>query len=418
MSSFQGFILVLAFLQLAFQLILKKKNETRIKLLKKVPPEEAQSIMDEDSWKKTSDYSLEKSRFSNFEEIFGFITFIPIFLLIFPWVFGTWNTSTEVGVWRSAFVVCCFFISLQVLSFPLDWYKQFVLAEKYGFNKSSLKLWISDKLKGLVLGFGIGILLLSFLLYLFREISSFLPEMWWVLSFCIFFIIQLILMVLWPKIFLPLFNKLTPLEEGSLKDRLISLADRSGFKAKTIEIIDGSKRSGHSNAFFTGFGKFRRIVLYDTLVEQMEEEEIEAVLAHEVGHYMKGHIPKRLFISFLSGLGMFGLISIALRSPWVYESVNLPEYLLGSASSILVLLSLTLGFLTYWISPISNLLSRKHEFEADLFAKESIGSEKPLIEALRKLYKENLTHPLPHPWIANFHFSHPSIIERERALRS
>ena len=202
MSSFQGFILVLAFLQLAFQLILKKKNETRIKLLKKVPPEEAQSIMDEDSWKKTSDYSLEKSRFSNFEEIFGFITFIPIFLLIFPWVFGTWNTSTEVGVWRSAFVVCCFFISLQALSFPLDWYKQFVLEEKYGFNKSSLKLWISDKLKGLVLGFGIGILLLSFLLYLFREISSFLPEMWWVLSFCIFFIIQLILMVLWPKIFL------------------------------------------------------------------------------------------------------------------------------------------------------------------------------------------------------------------------
>lgn len=418
MSFLQSSIILLAFLQLAVQLLLKNKNEKKIKSLQECPPEDVQIIMDHETWKKTSNYSLDKSRLSNWEEILGFLIFIPTFLFFFPWYFASWDTSAETSLWSCAVSVCTFFLILQFPSLPLEWYRQFVLEEKYGFNKSTLKLWLSDKLKGVVLSFVIGVPLLGLLIFLFREISIVLPNTWWILSFCIFFLIQLILMVLWPKIFLPLFNKLTPLDDGSLKDRLQALADRSGFKAKTIEVIDGSKRSGHSNAFFTGFGKFRRIVLYDTLLEQMEETEIEAVLAHEVGHYRKGHIPQRLVISFASELGIFALIAYALQSEWIYHSLNLTEDLVGSLSSILVFLSISLGYFTYWLSPFSNLLSRKHEFEADSFAKDSIGSEEPLIQALRKLYKENLTHPLPHAWIAAFHFSHPTIIERERALRA
>ena len=418
MTFFQTVIIALAVIQLLSELLLKKKNEARINSLKSDPPSEINGIMDFDTWKKTSNYSLDKSKFSSLSEILGFLFFVPIFLLFFPWFFSQWSTSSEMGILTCAFTVCAFLTVLQIPSLPLDWYQQFKLEEKYGFNKSTIKLWVSDKIKGTLLGFGLGVVLLSILIFLFREISKFFPNYWWVISFIVFFGIQLLLMIIWPKVILPIFNKLSPLEDGDLKKRLLSLADRTGFKAKSIEVIDGSKRSGHSNAFFTGFGKYRRIVLYDTLLNQMNHEEVEAVLAHEVGHYIKGHIPKRLFISFLSGLAFFGLVAFSVHSPWLYLQSSLPLNLEGSLSSIIVLFSMTMGFFTYWISPVSNLFSRKHEFEADAFAKASIGGETHLIEALRKLYRENLTHPLPHPWIATFHFSHPTILERERALRA
>ena len=295
MSFLQSSIILLAFLQLAVQLLLKNKNEKeKSNHFKNVLRKMFKSSWTMKIGRRPSNYSLDKSRLSNWEEILGFLIFIPTFLFFFPWYFASWDTSTETSLWSCAVSVCTFFLILQFPSLPLEWYRQFVLEEKYGFNKSTLKLWLSDKLKGVVLSFVIGVPLLGLLIFLFREISIVLPNTWWILSFCIFFLIQLILMVLWPKIFLPLFNKLTPLDDGSLKDRLQALADRSGFKAKTIEVIDGSKRSGHSNAFFTGFGKFRRIVLYDTLLEQMEETEIEAVLAHEVGHYRKVAHPSEI----------------------------------------------------------------------------------------------------------------------------
>jgi STE24 endopeptidase len=223
-------------------------------------------------------------------------------------------------------------------------------------------------------------------------------------------------MVLWPKFILPLFNKLTPLDDGNLKSRLFSLADRTGFAAKTIEVIDGSKRSGHSNAFFTGFGKFRRIVLYDTLIDQMEEEEIEAVLAHEIGHYKEGHIPKKLILSFLTGLFGFYAISICLEQSWLYSGLGLSESYVGSISVILIALILFIPNFTYWLTPVSNIFSRKHEYEADRFAKNAMDTPAFLISALQKLYRENLSHPLPHPYLVFFHYSHPTFFDRKKAL--
>ena len=186
---------------------------------------------------------------------------------------------------------------IQVPYLPLEWYKQFRIEENFGFNKSSIGLWISDKLKGNILGLLLGTLILGMIIWLYRVLSQ-MSNYWWIFVFLAFFAVQLLLMVLWPKFILPLFNKLTPLEDGVLKTRLMNLADRSGFAANTIEVIDGSKRSSHSNAYFTGFGKFRRIVLFDTLIDKMDDQEIEAVLAHEIGHYKLGHIPKRLFYHF------------------------------------------------------------------------------------------------------------------------
>jgi STE24 endopeptidase len=297
----------------------------------------------------------------------------------------------------------------------LDWYKQFQLEERFGFNKSTFKLWFTDKIKENMVGLLLGVLLFALIIWLFRELSN-ISSYWWFFAFTTFFLLQLSLMVLWPKFILPLFNKLTPLEDGNLKSRLFSLADRTGFAAKTIEVIDGSKRSGHSNAFFTGFGKFRRIVLYDTLIDQMEEEEIEAVLAHEIGHYKEGHIPKKLILSFLTGLFGFYAISICLEQSWLYSGLGLSESYVGSISVILIALILFIPNFTYWLTPVSNIFSRKHEYEADRFAKNAMDTPAFLISALQKLYRENLSHPLPHPYLVFFHYSHPTFFDRKKAL--
>ena len=416
MTSLQIIIIVAALFQLVFEFVLKLKNEKHMSSMRSEIPSRIHAIMDETVWRKATDYSIEKSKSSRMEESWGIVMFPVLFLVLFPWTFSTWSTSLKDSIWQCAFVTTCFLTVIQLPNLFFDWKRQFVLEEKYGFNKSTKKLWFADKLKEMIIGLLFGMLLLSFLIWLYRTLSASMHDLWWTIAFGAFFAIQLLLMILWPKLILPSFNKLSPLEDGELKDRLMELSEKTGFKAKTIEVIDGSKRSGHSNAYFTGFGRFRRIVLYDTLIKQMEVEEIEAVLAHEVGHYKLGHIPKRMALSFFLGLLSFAVLAGLLKSSWFYAGLGLPSSLLGSFSSLVVGLSLSIGFFTYWITPLSNYLSRRHEYEADEFAKQSVNSPEPLISALRKLYVENLNHPIPHRLLASFHYSHPTLPEREKAL--
>ena len=417
MTELQIIVVALAVCQFLFEYYLKVLNEGHVSKLMTEQPESSKSLMDDETWEKTSRYSLSKSKFSRLQEVFGFLIFFPVFLYILPKVFEIWPVTKDDSVWWAAFAATALLNVLQIPGLFFDWYNQFTLEEKFGFNKSTKKLWVVDKIKGTLIGFTLSFLLLALLIWMYRTISEASPNWWWVGAFVVFFMIQLLMMVLYPKLILPLFNKLTPLEDGELKDRLMALSDKTGFKANTIEVIDGSKRSGHSNAYFTGFGRFRRIVLYDTLIKQMSIEEIEAVLAHEVGHYKMGHIPKRLVMAFVMGLGGFGLMGYLLESEWFYTGLQLDTSLVSSLSPLIIGLSLTLGFFTYWLTPISNLFSRKHEFEADDFAKNAVGGADPLISALRKLYVENLSHPLPHPLMAGFHYSHPTLLEREGAMK-
>jgi STE24 endopeptidase len=219
--------------------------------------------------------------------------------------------------------------------------------------------------------------------------------------------------VLAPVLILPLFNKFTPLPEGSLRERLLQLAERTRFRARSIQIMDGSKRSRHSNAFFTGFGGFRKIVLFDTLIQQLAEPELEAVLAHEIGHFKKKHIPKMLAATALGSLLGLYLLSWLAQQAWFYHGFGFEP---GSLVPALLLFGLLSGLVTFWFSPIAHTWSRRYEYQADAFAAQVMNEAAPLIGALRKLNEKNLSNLTPHPLYSGFYYSHPTLLERERAL--
>lgn len=402
---------VLMVLRLAGELTLSTLNRAEVRRHADAPPAAAAAIMDLETYKKSVAYTLAKSRFGAVAGVFDALVtagvlFGGLLPPLFGWVTG-WGASD--AVWSHAIFVLLAMVVLSLPSIPFEWWEQFRLEERFGFNKSTLGLWITDKVKGTVLTFAIGFPLLWALLSLVKWTG---PS-WWLWAFVLVFGFQLLMLVLYPKLILPLFNKLTPLPEGDLRARLLALGDRTGFKASTIEVIDGSKRSGHSNAYFTGFGRFRRIVLFDTLIAQLTPEELEAVLAHEIGHYRRGHIPKMIAMSAAMMLGGFAVIAWLARSPWFNQSFGFPANELAPSFLLFALLS---GLVTFWFSPLMNVLSRKHEYEADAFAREAVGGPAAMVGALRKLAQKNLSNLTPHPWFSAFHYSHPTLVEREAAL--
>ncbi|MEM9026511.1 MAG: M48 family metallopeptidase, partial [Verrucomicrobiota bacterium] len=302
---------------------------------------------------------------------------------------------------------------LGLLDLPFDYYSQFKIEAEFGFNKSSVGLWIADQFRNLAVGALFMIPLVALLLFIVQT----LPDTWWLWGFFLLFGFQLVMIVVYPKFIIPLYNKLSPLPDGPLRDRLLGLAEKLKFPTKTIEVIDGSKRSGHSNAYFTGFGSFRQVVIYDTLIDQLEPEELEAVLAHEIGHYKKGHIPKTLITYGVVGLAAFAFIGWLTQVPAFIEGlgfVGLPEGAWVPAT--LMAFSIVSGLFTFWISPLSAMRSRKHEYEADAYAKDAVGSAQPMIGALRSLFQKNLSNLNPHPIYSGFYYSHPTLLEREAAL--
>ena len=346
MTSVQLTVLLFALLHTLFEVFLYFLNLKNLHRMRDDQPDYTESLMDKDKWQKATDYSAAKLKLSIIQEFAGFLIFIVTILFLIPYVFGNWDATANNGILESSFICVILLLSIQLPGLVFDWFSQFKIESRFGFNKSNNKLWVSDKLKENGLGLIFGTLIFALIVWLYRTLSEF-SSFWWAIAFAIFFLIQLSLMILWPKFILPLFNKLSPLEDGELRTRLLDLADRSGFAAQTIEIIDGSKRSSHSNAYFTGFGKFRRIVLYDTLLEQMEHNEVEAVLAHEIGHYKMGHIPKRLILSFILGLAGFWGLHYALSWSGLYTGLGLNHEYVGSISVLLVAMILIVPNFTY-----------------------------------------------------------------------
>ena len=287
---------------------------------------------------------------------------------------------------------------------------RFKLEERFGFNTSTVGLWLSDRLKGL----GLSLLLGYPLLVLVLKLVVWAGALWWLWAWGVVLGVQLLMAVLAPVLIFPLFNKFTPLPEGSLRDRLFALCHKTGFAARSIQVMDGSKRSRHSNAFFTGFGRWRRIVLFDTLLGQLAEEELAAVLAHEIGHWKKRHLRKMLIGSAASLLTGFYAVSVLTGQKWFYEVFGFEP---GQAAVALLLAGLLGGVVVFWLSPVLNGWSRRHEFQADAFAAEAVGEAGALVGALRKLNRSNLSNLTPHPLYSAFYFSHPTLVEREQRLK-
>ena len=400
----------LMILRFAAQLALEALNRAETARHAGVRPAAFAGIMDETTFAKATEYTLAKSRFGCIELGFDVAMLaVVLFSGVLPWLWTKFDALAPGAAWSGALFRAGTGVLLSLPGLPFDWWSHFRLEDKFGFNKSTPGLWAMDHLKSALLGLGIGFPLAWALLALVRLAGAW----WWVWGFALLFGFQLLMLVLYPKLILPLFNKLSPLPDGDPRQRLLALAERTGFRAQTIEVMDGSKRSGHSNAFFTGFGRFRRIVLFDTLVAQLAQDELEAVLAHEIGHYKRGHIPKRLVTSALLQFGAFGIIAWLARAPWFNAAFGLPADALAPTFLLFGLLG---GLVTFWFTPIGNWISRKHEYEADAFARNAMGAAAPMTGALRKLAQKNLTNLTPHPLYSAIYYSHPTIVERERAL--
>ncbi len=396
--------------RLAAQLGLSALNRREVLRHADKPPAAVAAMVDAETFKKSTAYTLAKNRFGVVTLVFEAVVLALLLASgVLPWLFAKISAWAPAAKWDDAVFIIAAMLLAGLPGLPFDWWETFRLEERFGFNKMTPTLWIMDKIKGLGLLLALGIPPLWGLLVIVDRMGP----TWWIWGFALVAGYQVLLLVLRPYVIVPLFNKMTPLPEGAFKDRLMKLAGRTGFKAATIEVMDGSKRSGHGNAYFTGFGRFRRIVLFDTLLAQLSEEESEAVLAHEIGHYRLRHIPKLLATMMALMFFFFWLISVLAESGWFNRGFGFPA---GEMAPTLLLFMLTSELALFWLAPLGNRVSRKHEFEADAFAREAMGGAAPLVAALRKLASKNLSNLTPHPLFSAVYYSHPALVERERAL--
>ncbi len=382
---------------------------------KKIPDLFKRNMSSED-YEKSVQYTLAKGQFQRWAEIYlRLVTLIVLFGGLLPFMdrFSKDLTGEIFSIMHVRGLMFCLGVALvfSAASLPTDLYSTFKLEARFGFNKTTWQLYLVDKLKGLLLGTLIGLPFLWIVLWLMEATGSY----WWIWTFFFVFGFQLLMVIIYPTLIAPLFNKFEPLPEGDLRDRILRLAEQVGFKTNGIFSMDGSKRSAHSNAYFTGIGKAKRIVLFDTLIAQMTIDQGLAVLSHEMGHYKMKHIRRMLVVQtvFL----FFGLYILSLLVDYkpLFAAFGLDN---PSNYGALVLFSLLSGPFTFYLAPLINRLSRKHEYEADRFAVETLHNPRPMEEALVNLTVKNLSNLTPHPWYSAYHYSHPTPTERISAIRA
>ena len=412
MTFFAVVVLILILGKWGTQLWLERLNRNNVLVHAGAVPEPFKGAIDAPTYAKSVEYTLARVRIHQWELSYNMVVLLVVlFSGILPLGYEWSQRALGPGAWAMAAFLFATGLILSIPGWPWDWYSQFRLEERFGFNTTTQKLWWLDRAKGLLLALILGYPLLVLVL----KLVEWTGPWWWLWAWGTLMAFQLLMAVLAPVLILPLFNKFTPLLEGTLRERLMRLAERTRFRARSIQLMDGSKRSRHSNAFFTGFGKFRKIVLFDTLVEQLSEPELEAVLAHEIGHYRRKHIPKMLAMSALGSLGAFYALALLARQEWFYRAFGFAP---GSIVPALLLFGLLAGAATFWFSPVAHWWSRRYEYEADAFAAAAMNEPGPMVEALRKLNRKNLSNLTPHPFYSGFYYSHPTLLEREQALRT
>jgi STE24 endopeptidase len=412
-----AFILILA--RAIAELWLSRLNQRHVRANANEVPDAFRGFIDEATYRYSVDYTLAKSRFGNIANLFDTVLLVAVlFSGVLPWGFKIFASDAGTSVWAMAGFLFITGIALSILALPFAWYSQFKLEARFGFNTTTLKTWVLDRVKGLLLAVLLGYPLLVLML----KLVEWTGPNWWLWAAAVLIMFQLLMLLIAPAIIMPFFNKFTPLPEGSaLRERLFALARRTDFPARSIEVMDGSKRSRHSNAFFTGFGRFRKIVLFDTLIAQLSEPELESVLAHEIGHYKKRHVLKMLAVSSASVFVAFAAIAWLAREDWFYHAFGFEHHTGFSAANVvpaMLLFVLLAGTISFWFSPLIHVWSRRFEYEADAFARTTMDEAQSLIQALRKLTEKNLSNLTPHPLYSRFYYSHPTLLERERALQT
>lgn len=386
-------------------------NYLNLKSLSKELPKEFDGVYDEETYTKSQEYTKVVTRF-------GFITgaFDLIVTLAF-WFSGGFNWLDQiVRAWgfgeliTGLLFITLLMIAKSIISLPFSIYSTFVIEERFGFNKTTPKTFITDMLKGLALGAIIGIPVLAGILSFFMFTGS----LSWLYAWGAVTIFTLVMQYVAPTWIMPIFNKFTPLEEGELRTAIENYTAKVDFPLQGLFVIDGSKRSSKSNAFFTGFGKNKRVALYDTLIENHTNEELVAVLAHEIGHYKKKHIIKGMITSILHTGVLFYLLSILLNVEGLFDAFYMESM---SVYAGLIFFGMLYAPIEMILSIFMQMSSRKHEFEADAFAAETTGKPEDMISTLKKLSKDNLSNLTPHPFYVFLNYSHPPVLQRIKAIR-
>ncbi|MGF6294013.1 M48 family metallopeptidase [Paraburkholderia sp. BR13444] len=358
---------------------------------------------------RAADYTVERTRLAMVEIVVGAAVLIWLTLLggvqMLDLAISDWLGRGYAG--QIALVAAVIAIT-SAIDLPFDYYRQFVVEQRFGFNRMSKSLFFFDRLKGALLGIAFGLPLLFVVLWLMNRAGN----LWWLWAWVVWVAFQMFGLLIFPTFIAPLFNKFEPLKDEALVTRIEALMKRCGFAAKGLFVMDGSRRSAHGNAYFTGFGASKRIVFFDTLLARLSGREIEAVLAHELGHFKRRHVMKRMLVTFAISLAMLALLGWLTQCVWFYEGLGVRPSLIGGNSGLaLVLFFLAVPVLVFFVTPLGSLSSRKHEFEADAFAASQTDAH-DLINALVKLYEDNASTLTPDPLYTAFYYSHPPASQR------
>jgi STE24 endopeptidase len=361
---------------------------------------------------KAADYTVSKARLGMLDVLLsaGLAVWLTLGGLL-QWISELWGRWLEPGsvLHGTALLLTVFFVQAAI-GLPTTVYRTFVVEERFGFNRMTPRLFIADLVKHTLVGLALGVPLLLAVLWLMGRMG----EHWWLYVWLVWIAYFLLMMMIYPALILPLFNKFTPIVEGELAARVSALLERTGFKSSGLYMMDGSKRSSHGNAFFTGFGAAKRIVLFDTLVNRLQPPEVEAVLAHELGHYKLHHIAKGMALSFAVSFAVLFALGQLIDKPWFYEGLGVST---PSNAAALALFFLVLPEFLFFLNPLTSLYSRKREFEADAYATSHANSDE-LVAALVKLYQDNAATLTPDPLHSAFYDSHPPAATRIARLRT
>ncbi len=400
LHNFTLLFLAMLFISTLMRIYLSQRQISHIEQNRaEVPDSFADNISLEDH-QKAADYTTAKVKF-------GRLPLIYDVALLLIWTIGgglDWLDQNILAydlnpIFTGIAVILIYSLISAALELPFSIYSTFVIEERFGFNRTTVKTFISDMIKGSALGLIIGLPLLYVILWLMEQSG----EQWWIYTWLVISCFSLFMMWVYPTWIAPIFNKFEPLEEGETLNRITNLLERCGFNSNGIFILDGSKRSSHGNAYFSGFGRNKRIVFFDTLLKMLNDDELEAVLAHELGHFKKKHIMKGMIISFATTLIALAVLAWLMKAEWFYTALGISQ---ASTYMALLLFTLVMPVFTFIFQPLFSIFSRKNEFEADAFAAEQTDA-KHLIHALVGLYRENASTLTPDPLYSAFYDSHP-----------